>query len=238
MTRATVIARRELGSYFYSPIAYVAMVVFLLLCGLMFRNDFKPGQVATMRTMFDNMVLVLVFVIPVLCMGLLAQEWASGTIETMMTAPISETDIVIGKFLGSLGFLAILLIPTLLYVLMLWIYGHPEMGPILSGYIGIILVGAMFISTALFCSSLTRSQVVAAVMAAAILSLITIVPWLAGGSTELPEFWRKVADQAVYRRYSDFSRGVLDSANVVFFVVATAAFLFFTVKVLESRRWK
>ena len=238
MSRATVIARRELSSYFYSPIAYVAMVVFLLLCGGMFWMDFEPGEPAAMRTIFDKMINVLVFIIPILCMGLLAQELASGTIETMMTAPVSETDMVLGKFMGSVAFFVILLVPTLLYVLLLRAYGRPDIGPIVSGYLGIILVGAMFISVALFCSSLTRFQLVAAVAAAAFLTLITIVPWLAGGLTELPAFGRKIVDQAVYRRYTDFSRGVIDTGNVVFFLVSTAVFLFLTVKVLESRRWK
>ena len=111
MTRAAVIARRELGSYGYSPIAYVLMVIFLLLCGVLFWNDFQPGSPAVMRTIFDWMVNILVFIIPMLGMGLLAQEWAAGTIETMMTAPISETDVVMGKFLGSFFFYAILLAP-------------------------------------------------------------------------------------------------------------------------------
>jgi ABC-2 type transport system permease protein len=238
MSRSFVIARRELSSYFFSPIAYVAMVVFLLICGGMFWNDFKPGEPAAMRTIFDKMINVLVFVIPLLCMGLLAQEWATGTIETMMTAPISETDIVLGKFFGSFGFLVILLLPTLCYVVLLRLYGRPDIGPILCGYLGILLVGAMFISVALFCSALTRSQIVAAVAAAAILTGVTIVPWLLGGLADLPGYVRKVIDQAVYRRYTDFSRGALDAGNVVFFVVLTAVFLFFTVKVLESRRWK
>ena len=83
MTPATVIAKRELSSYFYSPIAYVAMTLFLLVCGFLFRNDFTPGQPVSMRTLFEWMVWLLVFVIPMLSMGLLAQEWASGTIETM-----------------------------------------------------------------------------------------------------------------------------------------------------------
>jgi ABC-2 type transport system permease protein len=238
MTRSYVIARRELSSYFFSPIAYVLMVIFLLLCAGLFWSDFRPGEPAVMRTIFDQMVFVLVFVIPLLCMGLLAQEWATGTIETMMTAPISETDVVLGKFFGSLGFLVILLAPTLLYVGLLRIYSHPDLGPILSGYVGLLLVGSTFISVALLCSSLTKSQIVAAVAAAAILSLVTILPWVLGGYAELPTFWRHVIDQAVERRYSDFSRGVIDTGNIVFFVVATAVFLFTTVKVLEMRRWK
>jgi ABC-2 type transport system permease protein len=238
MTRATTIARRELGSFFYSPIAYVVMTLFLGICGALFYRDFEPGQPAVMRTLFDAMVWVLVIAVPLLCMGLLAQEWATGTIESLMTAPISETEVVLGKFLGSVGFLAILLAPTILYVLMLRLYAHPDVGPIFSGYLGILLVGALFIAVGLFCSSLTRSQIVAAVAAAAILCLVTMVPWWIGSLATLPTFWRGVIDQTVFKRYTDFSKGIIDLGNVVFFLATTGVFLFVTVKVLESRRWK
>src|SRR3954471_15541104 len=120
------IARRELSSYFFSPVAYVAMVLFLFACGGLFWNDFVPGKPAVMRTLFEWMVFLLVFIIPVLCMGLLAQEWATGTIETMMTAPVGETDMVLGKFLGSLLFFFVLLAPTLIYLAMLALYGRPD----------------------------------------------------------------------------------------------------------------
>src|SRR3954454_8248845 len=143
MSRAIVIARRELSSYFYSPIAYVAMFAFLLAAGGLFWDDFKPGQPAAMRTIFEWMVWLLVVIIPLLCMGLLAQEWASGTIETMMTAPVGEADVVLGKFMGSLGFFGVLILPTLFYVVMMRIYARPDFGPIFSGYLGIILVGAL-----------------------------------------------------------------------------------------------
>ena len=155
-----------------------------------------------------------------------------------MTAPVGEHDVVLGKFLGSLGFLLVLLAPTLLYVVMLAIYGRPDIGPIFSGYLGIILVGSLFISIGLFCSSLTRSQVVAAVTSAAILFLVTIIPWWLGTRATLTGFWRGVAEQSIFRRYTDFSKGVIDTGNLVFFLAATAVFLFLTVKVLESRRWK
>jgi ABC-2 type transport system permease protein len=235
-----VIARRELSSFFYSPVAYVAMFLFLMAAGYLFWHDFVPGQPAGMRNIFDWMVWLLVFIIPVLSMGLLSQEWSSGTIEPLMTAPVGESDVVIGKFLGGVGFFLVLLVPTLLYVLLLRIYSQVDLGPIFSGYVGIILVGALFVSIGLFCSSVTRSQVVAAVLAVAILFLITIVPWAAmrsEGST-LGARWRKVADQGVYNRYADFSRGVIDTGHVVFFIALTVVFLFLTIKVLESRRWK
>jgi ABC-2 type transport system permease protein len=132
----------------------------------------------------------------------------------------------------------VLLAPTLLYVVMLMIFARPDIGPIFSGYLGLVLVGALFVSIGLFCSSLTKSQIVAAVTAAAILFVVTIVPWFAAGKATLGEFWRKVTDQGVMARYSDFAKGVVDSGNVVYFVAATGVFLFLTVKVLESRRWK
>jgi len=238
MTRVITIAKRELFSYFTSPVAYVAMTLFLLVCGFLFRNDFISGRPAGMRTIFEWMVWLLVFIIPVLCMGLLAQELSSGTIETMMTAPISETDLVGGKFLGSFGFFVVLMLPTILYVVMLRMFSHPDLGPIVSGYLGILMIGALFIAIGLLCSSLTRSQVVAAVTSSAVLFLITIVPWWAGSQALLSDFWRGVTEQMVFTRYTDFSRGVIDTGHIIFFIVSTFVCLFVTVKVMESRRWK
>jgi ABC-2 type transport system permease protein len=238
MGRATVIARRELSSYFYSPIAYVAMFLFLIVAGFIFQRDFQPGQPAGMRSIFEWMVWLFVAILPILCMGLLAQEWAAGTIETMMTAPVEEHEVVLGKFLGSFLFFLVLLSPTLVYVLMLATHAKPDYGPIASGYLGLVLVGALFISIGLFCSSLTKSQVVAAVAAAAVLFLVTVVPWFAAGQATLSGPLRTAADQGVMARYSDFAKGVIDTGNLVYFVAGTAVFLFLTVKVLESRRWK
>src|ERR1700733_1295769 len=119
MSRALTIARRELISYFCSPTAYVALAVFLLISGYMFLDDFSPGNPVGMRTIFEQMVWLLVFIVPVLSMGLIAQEWATGTIETMMTAPLGEAEVVMGKFLGALAFFLVLLAPTLLYLALL-----------------------------------------------------------------------------------------------------------------------
>src|SRR3954466_5425630 len=238
MTRATVIARRELSSFFYSPIAYVAMFLFLFVAGYLFRQDFQPGQPAGMRSIFEQMVWLFVAILPVLCMGLLAQEWATGTIETMMTAPVEEHEVVLGKFFGSFVFFLVLLAPTLLFLVMLRIFARPDYGPIFSGYLGLILVGALFISIGLFCSSLTKSQVVAAVAAAAILFVVTVVPWFAAGQATLSTPLRKITDQGVMARYSDFAKGVIDTGNLVYFLAATAVFLFLAGKVRESRRWK
>lgn len=241
LSRATVIGRRELTSYFYSPIAYVTLTIFVALCGFIFWSDFLPGHPASMRNLFEWTVWLLVFAAPIVCMGSIAQEWTSGTIESLMTAPVSDTDVVLGKFFGALCFVLLLSLPTILFVIPMWRYsefGHPDIGPIVSGYIGIILTSSLFVAVGLFCSSMTRNQVVAAVTSVAILFILTIVPWWVGASSMLPEFWHHVVDQLVYTRYVDFSRGTIDTGNVIFFLVGTAMFLFLTVKVLEMRRWK
>lgn len=238
MSATTTIAKRELSSYFFSPIAYVAMILFLAACGGAFIDDFRPGQVVAMRTIFDWMIWLLVFIVPVLCMGLLAQEFATGTVETLMTAPVTDQEVVVGKFLGAMGFLLALVLPTLLYVVLLAIYGRPDYGPIFAGYLGIILVGALFTAVGLFCSALTRSQVVSAVSAAAILFAVTVIPWWVRGKVILDQWISKAVDQFVQTRYADFSKGVIDTGNVVFFIACTVLLLFLTVKVVESRRWR
>jgi ABC-2 type transport system permease protein len=237
MSRAIIIAKRELGSYFYSPLAYVAMALFLFGAGAFFWTDFAPGQPVEMRHTFERMLWLLLVIVPMLGMGLMAQEWATGTIETMMTAPVNETDVVLGKFLGSLGFFVVLLAPTIFYVLLLRMYGRPDYGPILSAYLGLILVAALFISVTLMFSSMTKIQVVAAALSFTVLCLITVVPW-AAGQISLNDLARKSLDQLVFTRYTAFTDGSIDLGNLVFFIATTVVFLFVTVKVLESNRWK
>jgi ABC-2 type transport system permease protein len=237
MTRSLIIAKRELGSYFYSPVAYVAMTLFLLAAGYFFLDDFTPGKPVEMRHTFECMLWLMVIIIPMLGMGLIAQEWATGTIETMMTAPVNESDVVLGKFFGSLGFFVFLLLPTIFYVLLLRLYGRPDYGPILSSYLGLILVAALFISVTLMFSSMTKIQVVAAALSVTVLCLVTVLPW-AVGTFSVSASVRNILDQLVFTRYTAFTDGSIDTGNLVFFIASTAVFLFVTVKVLESNRWK
>src|SRR5205085_3062458 len=132
---------------------------------------------------------------------------------------------------GALGFVGVLLAPTLIYVVLMAAFANPrlDLGPVISGYLGMILAGSLFVAVSLFCSSLTRSQMVAAVSAFAILALLTILPYLVGAWATLGDFWRVVVNSLVYARYADFSKGVIDIGHVIFFLVTTAAFLFFTV---------
>src|SRR5258706_3456431 len=240
LAKAPIIARRELFSYFVSPMAYVAMTLLLVACGFAFYQDFTPGQPALMRHLFDWMLWFLCFVVPMLCMGSISQEWASGTMEMLMTAPVTDSDVVVGKYLGSISCVGVLLAPTFIYVIMMSIFStsHVDLGPIFSGYLGMILAGSLFVAVSLFCSSLTRSQMVAAVSAFAILAVITIIPWLVGAWATLPDFWPGLGNQAVYARYAPLTKGGIDLGHVTVFCLMRAPFLVFTVKVLESRRWK
>ncbi len=241
MRNVLVLTRREISSYFVSPIAYVAMVLFLLLAGVVFawpgHGHFNPGAPAEMRNIFQIMVIILAFALPVLTMKSLAEELGRGTLEPLMTAPVTDAQVVVGKFLGCWFVYGAMLAPTLLYVVMLAVYGRPDLGPVASGYLGLALLGMFYVAVGMFASSLTRNQVVAGIVAfAALMTLSFFGPWLATG---LPSPWRGMLQHAmVPMHYTDFGQGVVDLVHVIYFVALTAFFLFLTVKVLESRRWR
>ncbi len=241
MRSVWTLTRREVGGYFVSPVAYVPMVLFLMVAGFLFAwpqvGALGPGQPATMRTVFDVMAVILVFVLPILTMRSLAEELKSGTIETLMTVPVTDTQVVLGKFLGCWLVYLVMLAPTLLYVVLLVAFGNPDLGPIASGYLGLALLGMLGVALGLMASSLTQNQVVAAVLAFVVLILTTIfAPWL---STSLPAPWRDILQQVAIRsHFQDFGQGVVDLVHVIYFLAATALVLFVTVKIMESRRWR
>ena len=243
MSKVLLLTRREISSYFVSPIAYVAMALFLVISGIFFAlADFRPGAPAAMRSIFDIMMFILIFILPMVTMRSLSEEQRSGTIEVLLTAPVTDIDVVVAKFLGSWIFYLAMLAPTLVYVVLLAAFGNPEYGPVASGYLGLVLLGALYVSVGLFASSLTQNQVIAAVTAFVILIVLAMLgPWIA---TVVPSrVWiiglRTLVQQATVRtHYQDFSQGVVDLVHVIYFVALTAYTLFLTVKVLESRRWR
>lgn len=237
MDRVRVLARRELSAFFFSPIAYVVAAVFLAVSGIFFSEIFRPGSEAQMRDLFDRQAFILVFILPMLTMRLLAEEFRMGTIESLMTAPVKDWQVIVGKFAGTWLFFLVMLIPTLLYALMVWWFGSADVYPILTGYLGLILLGALYISVGTLTSALTRNQVVAGVLAFLILSIFTFLLW--GITYKLTGIWRTVLQSVnVYERFGDFSRGLMDLRHIVFFMTATAGVLYIAVKLLESRRWR
>lgn len=237
-SRIWVLTKRELSSFFFSPIAYVMAAVFLAVSGIFFAGEiFIPGQEAQMRGLFERQAFVLVFILPMLTMRLLAEEFRSGSIEALMTAPVRDWEVVLGKFWGAWLFFLAMLIPTGLYAVMLLIFGPADFRPMLTGYLGLALLGGLYIAVGILTSTMTRNQVVAAVLAFLILSAFTFLLW--GITARLTGTWQVVLRTVnVYERFIDFSGGLIDVKNVVFFISASAGMLFLAVKVLESRRWR
>ena len=238
MGKVLLLTRREVSSYFVSPIAYVAMALFLVISGFFFAlADFRPGAPAAMRSIFEVMMIILVFIIPIVTMRAISEERRTGTLETLLTAPVTDTQVVVAKFLGCWVFYLAMLAPTLLYLILLATFGNPDFGPVASGYIGLALLGALYVAVGILASSLTSNQVIAAVVGFVILIVLALLgPWVGAA---VPSPWRGIVQQASVRmHYVDFSQGVVDLVHVLYFVVLTLYALFITVKVLESRRWR
>jgi ABC-2 type transport system permease protein len=238
MRNVATMVRRELGAYFLSPIAYAVSAVFLFGTGLAFGlGTFRNGAEASMRSLFEFWVmLILVFVLPMLCMRLLSEEFRSGTIETLMTVPITEVEVVLGKFFGALVFYMILLATLLLYPILLSMYGSVDAKLLICNYLGLFLLGALYIAVGLFFSAWTKHQIVAVLLSFALLALATFA---AHGLAQTVEGWPRAVLQhlSVRTHFFDFVRGLVDLNHVVFFITTTALFLFFTVKRVEMRRW-
>jgi len=238
MSNVAALTQRELTSSFLSPVAYVVAAVFLFATGYLFMSDtLIPGHEATMKPMLDSMAWILVFAIPLLTMRVIAEEFANGTIESLMTAPITDVEVVLGKFFGVFIFFVALLLTTLVHVVLLFNYGANDVAMVAYGYLGMLLLGSLYISVGLFASALTRYQLVAAIVGMGLLAVFTILvntfaSWQGGT-------WRFVLSYInVLHQFEDFSKGILDTKAFVFFVSGTLFFLFLTVKVMESRRWR
>ncbi|MCH9001333.1 MAG: ABC transporter permease subunit [Planctomycetes bacterium] len=239
MRNVVTMAQHEIGAYFLSPIAYAVSAIFLFTAGLAFGlGTVTQGGEASMRGLFDFwIILILAFVLPMLTMRLMSEELRSGTIETLMTAPITEAEVVVGKFLGAFAFFVILLASLLVFPIMLGRYGSLDLGLLTCHYIGLLLLGALYISVGLFFSTMTKHQVISVLASFTLLALMTFASHALAQQTE---GWIKVLLQqlSIRTHFQDFVRGTLDLNHLVFFVTTTAFFLFISVKTLETRRWQ
>ncbi len=243
------LARKELAGYFFSPLAYVVGALFLCACALKFApppalwtgsRDFfilVPGRSASLRPLFEMMAKAMIVVGPLLTMRLLSDEFRSGTIETLLTAPITDTQVVLGKFLGVLGFYLALLAGTGVFLVLMCVFAQVDPGVVAMGYLGMVLLGAAFLAVGLFASTLSRYQLLAAMVAIVLLSLVGLG---AGPLTmHTPEpLNRIVANFDAMRFLSQFARGQFDTRGLTYFLSMTGGFLFLSVKTLESRRWR
>lgn len=239
MRNITAILRRELLSLFCSPVAYIVIAGFLLITGVsvLWTGSFAPGKPATLRDVFFWTPWILTVIAPAICMRAISEEYRSGTIEKLMTAPLSDTQMVLGKYLATVAFFFVMLVPTLVYLILMEVYGHPDWGASLASYLGLMLIGVAFCAFGLFASSLTSNQVVAWIIGWVPLLLFAClayfaVQWVQG-------IWRTLFQQVnVIGRFEEFSRGLITTDGVVFFLATAVLFLFLTVKVVESKRWR
>ncbi len=240
--------RKELAAYFLSPIAYVVTIFFLVVTGFSFwlMADLMaraPTGVTAMRDLFSSIFfwIAMLIVAPVLTMRLLAEEKRSGTIETLMTAPVRDSAVVLAKFAGALTFFVIMWLPTAAYAFLLKGFspeGMPvDLGPMVSGYLGAFLVGAFYLSVGVFCSSLTSNQIVSAIVCFGLICVAFFTGFITylAQSDATRAAWAYVSSVG---HMMDFARGAVDSRPVVLYATLSAFMLFLAVKVVESRKWK
>ncbi len=238
MRNVLTITERELRAYFVSPMAYVVITFFLFFSGLIFTfSIYQPQARAEMGGLLGSMVFLTLMVAPFLTMSLLAQEQATGTLELLLTKPLNDREVVLGKYLGTLAVYVIMLVLTLPFPIMLDKWGDFEWGRALVGYLGLFLVGAAFLAIGLFASSLTRSQMASAGICLGAFLFVWLIGWVSyligGQESVLATISRNIS---VFELFSDFEKGLLDSKNVVYFLSLVVFFLFMTVRVLEMRR--
>ena len=253
MGNILTLAQKELRAYFVSPIAYVLLVFFALLFGyfyassISFMVQLSMGQFGAggpqivninefmIRPLFGNTSVVLLFMLPMLTMRSFAEEKRSGTIELLLTSPLTDFQIIMGKFLGAMALYALMLSLTLIHIGVLFWYGEPELGPVLSGYLGLLLMGGSFISIGLAISSMTKNQIVAGVSTFAVLLLFWIINWMgdASGSTTQSV----LAYLSILEHFDDFSKGVIDTTHLTYYLSFITLGLFLTAKSMDVARW-
>ncbi len=239
MRETFVVLKREFLSYFLSPIAYVVGALFLGIGGWLFFNRifFEVGQGAEARMDFYFLQLPFYFLvlIPALSMRLWAEERKLGTLELLMTFPVRTMHLVFGKFFGALGFVAVLLLLTLIYPVTLAGLGNLDWGPVIGGYLGAVLLAAAYLSLGLFLSSLTQDQIIALLLSVALLLLLVLMRTF--GALFGP-FWAEVfAILSPDEHFASIARGVIDLRDMVFYVSFCGFFLFLNRMVLEARKW-
>ncbi|HEX9006462.1 MAG TPA: ABC transporter permease [Bacteroidota bacterium] len=241
MTLSTVlpnvgpIYRREMRSYFNSPVAYVVIVVFLAIIGWFFSNNLFLINVASMRVMFDLVPLIFLFFVPAITMRLLAEEKKSGTLELLTTKPVRDVEIILGKFLAAWTLLAAALAPTLIYLVTLTLLGSPDLGPVFAGYLGLLLMGGVYCAIGLFASSLTENQIIAFIVS----FLIILALFLADKVLlYVPEALASTLEFiAIDYHFSNIARGVIDTRNLVYFASLLGFALLLATASLERRKW-
>jgi ABC-2 type transport system permease protein len=254
MTNILAIAHKELRSYFASPIAYVVLGLWALLYGYFYasllsffvRQSMQMSQFGGaqpvnvneqfIRLLFQNVTILILFLMPMITMRTYSEEKRSGTIELLLTAPVTDLQIILGKFFGALALYAAMLAVTLIHVGILFLYGNPEWKPIATTYLGLLLFGACFISVGLLISSMTKNQIVAGTVSFGVFLLLWILDWM--GSFAGPTVNSLLTYLSVIGHLEDFTKGVLDTTHLIYYLSFITFGLFLTVKSVDTERWR
>ncbi len=260
MRKTMTIYQNELKHFFYSPIAYVVIALFTLIVGYFFYSNLSwfveqqymdmlrasqfggmGGQhlnvnLHVITPYFFNVAIISLFILPLVTMRLYSEEKKAGTVELLYTTPVRISEIVAGKLLAGLTFYLVMLAPTILFNLMLFLYGNPDPLPVLSGYVGLILFGGAFIALGLWISSLTENQIIAAIGTFGLSLLLWIIGWAADFSGKtLASVFKYLS---ITNHFEDFARGIFDTRHLAYYLLLMAMGIFLTVKSIETTRWK
>jgi ABC-2 type transport system permease protein len=250
---------REIKSYFSSPIAYVVIGLFLLISGIFFylivsnfvqvcmRADMEAQyyrmappklnvNMMAIRPILHNMSLFALFFLPLVTMKLYSDEKKTGTIELLQTSPITNLQSILGKFAAGSTLYLVMLGFTSLYMILLFIYGKPEIGPVLTGYLGLLLLGLSYISFGVFFSSVTDNQIIAAVSTMAFILFFWAIGWLSGFVN--PQVGNVLSNFSLIEHFEDFSKGILDTKHIVYYLSFISMGLFLSFVSIESSRWR
>jgi gliding motility-associated transport system permease protein len=256
MTNILAIAQKELKAYFASPIAYIVIGFWALLYGYFFvailsffvRQSMQMNQFGMqgpqslnvnqqlIRPLLQNVNILVLFLMPMVTMRTYSEEKRSGTIELLLTSPVTDFQIIMGKFLGAMALYGCMLAVTLIHIGLLFIYGQPEWKPIVTTYIGLILFGGCFVSLGLFISSLTRNQIVAGMVTFAVFLMLWIITWI--GSFSGPTVDKITQYISILDHLDDFGKGVLDTTHIIYYLSFISFGLFLTAKSVDSERWR
>jgi len=252
MNNILAIAHKELKSYFSTPIAYVVIGFFAFLFGYFFyamliifnqQSAQFEGQGGgadinqqLIRPLFLNASVILLFVLPLITMRTYSEEKRSGTIELLLTSPLTDVQIILGKFLGAMGLYAAMIAITAVHMALLFSYGNPEWKVVVTGYIGLLLMGGCFISVGLLISSLTKNQIVSGMVTFAVFLMLWVINWIAsfmGPTTQSVLNYLSITDH-----FDDFTRGILDTKHLVYYFSVMSFGLFLTARSVDTERWK
>ena len=253
MGNILAVAGKELRSYFASPIAYIVTGFWALVFGYFFyvmlyffleRSQQAMGtgpqsvnvNQDMIRYVLSNASVVVLFVLPAITMRTYSEEKRSGTIELLLTSPLTDLQIILGKFLGTLALYGTMLVVTVLYIALLFWFGNPEVKPILAGYLGLLLLGGCFLSIGLFISSLTKNQIVAAVVTFVTFLMLWVIDWMASSASGTTATVLRYL--SITGHFEDFSKGIIDTKHVIYYLSLITFGLFLTAKAVDTERWK